>query len=175
MEDKEHTYTGIQLRGADMIAIIAAIDRRHGIGYRGQLLFHIKEDMKRFRDLTMGNAILMGRRTYDSLPHGALPGRRNMVVSRTTRSIPGCEVYGSITDAITAYRKVQSAEDLYIIGGEEIYRQTISLADRLYLTEINATAPHADAFFPEYNDFTCKEEEAHDGYRFRMYEKMNNK
>ena len=140
-----------------VISIIACITKNRAIGNNNQLLFHIKEDMKRFRTLTMGHTILMGRMTFDSLPQGALPGRRNIVVSRTLSHIEGCEVYPSIKRALAA---CQGEKEVFIIGGANIYEQTLPIADRLYLTIIDTSIANADAFFPSIvmNEWEFKEE-----------------
>ncbi len=130
-----------------MLSIIACISKgNRAIGYNNQLLYHIKEDMVRFKELTIGHTIIMGRKTYESLPHGALPKRRNLVVSKTLREIPGCEVVSSIEEAWKA-----EGEEIFVIGGESIYRQAIPLADKLYLTIVDDEPQQADTFFPSFN------------------------
>ena len=129
-----------------MLTLIAAIDRRRAIGYQNKLLYWLPNDLKRFKALTTGHTIIMGRRTFESLPKGALPHRRNIVLSRHQAECPGAEVYPSLEEAL---RHCAPDEDIYIIGGASVYAQAISLADRLCLTEIDAEAPQADAFFPE--------------------------
>lgn len=130
-----------------MISIIAAVDRRMGIGYENKLLFWLPNDLKRFKALTTGHTIIMGRKTFESLPKGALPNRRNIVLS-TRRDIrcPGAEVFPSLEEAL---KTVHRSEQVYIIGGASVYRQALPLADSLCLTEIDAEAPEADACFPE--------------------------
>lgn len=150
------------------INIIAAIDTNRAIGYRNKLLFHIDEDMKRFRQLTIGHTIIMGRRTYESLPGGALPQRRNIIVSSTLASVDNGEVYKSIDEALAACR---GEEEIFIIGGEAIYRATIGMADRLYLTIIYKTAKNADAWFPEYDGWHMTECIKKKGYSFSVFEK----
>ena len=133
------------------ISIIAAIDHKRAIGFENKLLFWLPADLKRFKALTTGNTIIMGRKTFDSLPKGALPNRRNLVLSRNADThCEGAEVFGSLQEALE-----HCPEDthLYVIGGESIYRQAFPLADELCLTEIDAEAAKADAFFPEI-DFT---------------------
>ncbi len=126
------------------VSIIAAIDRRGGIGRHGDLLYHISADLRRFKALTMGNTIVMGRRTFESLPKGALPGRRNIVVTRQSGyKAEGAETAGNIREAIA-----MAATPVFIIGGGQIYAQAIGLADRLELTVIDAASDEADTFFP---------------------------
>lgn len=128
-----------------MLTLIAAIDRRRAIGYQNKLLYRLPNDMKRFKALTTGHTIIMGRRTFDSLPKGALPNRRNIVLSRQNIECPGAEVYPSLEEAL---RHCTPDEDIYIIGGASVYAQAMPWADRLCLTEIEAEAQQADAFFP---------------------------
>ncbi len=130
-----------------MISIIAAVDRRMAIGYRNKLLFWLPNDLKRFKTLTTGHTIVMGRKTFESLPKGALPNRRNIVLSSNANAAcPGAEVFTSLEEAL---RHCSGDEEVYIIGGESVYRQALPLADRLCLTEIDAEAPQADAYFPQ--------------------------
>lgn len=129
-----------------MIHIIAAVDRCMGIGYRNSLLFRLPNDLKRFKELTTGHTVIMGRKTFESLPKGALPNRRNIVLTTACdAAFDGAEVCRSLAEALAQCR---SDEHIYIIGGESVYRQALPLADELCLTEINAEAPRADAFFP---------------------------
>ena len=131
-----------------MLSIIACISKANrAIGYQNRLLYHIKSDLTRFRELTTGHAIIMGRKTYESLPHGALPHRRNIVVSHNLKEIEGCEVYPSLKEAVEA----AGTEEIFIIGGESIYRQILPEAHKLYLTVVDDAPQQADAFFPEIN------------------------
>lgn len=129
------------------ISIIAAIDRKSAIGFENKLLFWIPADLKRFKELTTGNTIIMGRKTFESLPKGALPNRRNLVLSRRADlHLEGAEVFSTLQEAIDS---CPENTHIYIIGGESLYRQAIFLAHELCMTEIDATAAQADAFFPE--------------------------
>lgn len=130
-----------------MISIIAAIDRRRAIGYQNKLLYWLPNDLKRFKALTTSHTIVMGRKTFESFPKGALPNRRNIVLStQAGLQLPGAEVFGSLDEAL---RHCNPDEEIFIIGGASLYQQAISIADRLYLTEIDAETTQADAFFPE--------------------------
>ncbi len=132
-----------------MIHIIVAIDQNRAIGLGGDMLFHIREDLRRFKALTMGHTLVMGRKTFDSLPSGALPGRRNIVITRNEHwSAPGAERAASLADAIA----LAGDSEIYIIGGGEIYAQALPLADVLDLTQIHAAAPEADTYFPPFAD-----------------------
>ena len=143
-----------------MLSIIACISQSNrAIGYQNRLLYHIKSDLTRFRELTTGHAIIMGRKTYESLPNGALPHRRNIVVSRSMKEMEGCEVYPNLEAALKAAEG--EFGETFIIGGESIYRQSLPAARKLYLTvvddtavndaEVNDAPQQADAFFPEIN------------------------
>lgn len=128
------------------IIIIAAVDRNHAIGLHNQLLFYLPADLKRFKQLTTGHTIVMGRRTFESLPKGALPNRRNIVLTRQSGlTFPGAETFASLDEAMA---HAADGERLYIIGGASVYKQAIASAHRLCLTEIQAAAPEADAYFP---------------------------
>ena len=132
-----------------MLSIIACISQTNrAIGYQNRLLYHIKSDLTRFRELTTGHTIIMGRKTYESLPNGALPHRRNIVVSNSMKEMKGCEVYPNLEAALKA---AESPQETFIIGGESIYRQSLHVARKLYLTVVDDTPQQADAFFPEIN------------------------
>lgn len=129
-----------------MISIIVAVSDDWGIGKGNDLLWHIPGDMKRFRKLTMGRSVIMGKKTWESLPKRPLAGRKNIVLT----DIPG----ESIADAVTAY-SIEDAlagcdrdEEVFVIGGGSIYRQFMPLADRLYITHVHKKAS-ADVYFPE--------------------------
>lgn len=134
-----------------MLNIIACISKKHrAIGYQNRLLYAIPSDMTRFRMLTTGHSIIMGRKTYESLPNGALPNRRNIVISKTREQITGCEVFASLEEAL-AGRKEAEEEECFIIGGASIYEQALPFTDKLYLTIVEKEPEAADTFFPEIN------------------------
>ena len=134
-----------------MLSIIACISKVHrAIGYKNRLLYAIPSDMTRFRMLTTGHTIIMGRKTFESLPNGALPNRRNIVISKTREQITGCEVCSSLEEALAA-RKEATEDECFIIGGASIYEQALPFADKLYLTIVEKEPEHADTFFPEIN------------------------
>lgn len=141
------------------IHIIAAVARNRAIGYQNQLLYYLPEDLKRFKKITSGHTIIMGLNTYKSLPNGALPNRRNIVLARSVSQLEGCECHDSIDKALAA---CCNEEDIYIIGGQSIYRLFIEKADTLLLTEINDTPEKADTFFPEYDNWKECEREHHE-------------
>lgn len=135
-----------------VVTIIVAVARDGAIGRRGDLLFHISDDLRRFKRLTMGHPIVMGRKTFESFPKGPLPGRTNIVVTRSgDYDGRGATVAGSLDEAL----KIAAAEEtgrIFIIGGGEIYRQAFGIADALELTAIDAAVDDADTFFPAVND-----------------------
>ena len=141
-----------------MISIIAAVARNRAIGFQNKIIYWLPNDLKRFKQLTTGHTIIMGRNTYLSLPKGALPNRRNVVLSTTVKAIPGCDVYPTLEAALQSCR---SDEDVYIIGGASVYQQALPLADRLCLTEIDDTPEQADTFFPDYSQWRVDKKEAH--------------
>lgn len=164
------------------IAIIVAMGRNRAIGYRNRLPWSIPEDMAHFKQLTMGHTIIMGRHTFYSLPHGALPGRRNMVVSRTVESIPGCEVFPSLESALEACNAPSghsvgdaqgaSADNtVFVIGGASVYEQALPWASVIYLTRVDDSLANADAFFPEIDmsQWTEIKKEKHTGFSFITY------
>lgn len=129
-----------------MLSIICALAQNNAIGYNNRLLYRLSADLKRFKELTTGHTIIMGRKTYESLPKGALPNRRNIVLTRNSSAqYEGCEVFTSLQAALDACKP---EEQVFIIGGESVYAEALPLADRLYLTHIDATPTQADAFFP---------------------------
>ena len=132
-----------------MISIIVAISQNGAIGYKGDLIYHLSADLKRFKSLTTGHTVIMGRKTFQSLPKGALPNRRNIVLTRQQGiSFEGTEVFTSITEALA---HCTPDEKIYVIGGAQIYSQALELADELEITLVHATPREADTFFPDYN------------------------
>lgn len=131
-----------------MIHIIVAAGKRGEIGYKNQLLCHLSADLKNFKELTMGHTVLMGRKTWDSLPKKPLPNRRNIVISRNCNlQVEGAEVF---TTPEAALETVRVGEEVFIIGGEQIYQLFVNKADIIHLTRIQAEF-EADAYFPEIN------------------------
>jgi len=128
-----------------MISIIVAIAEDNGIGYKNELLWHLPEDMKRFRKLTLGHTVIMGKKTWESLPKKPLSGRKNIIITDDPldRFESGLAAY-SIEDALS---KCEVNEEIFIIGGGSIYRQFMAVADRLLITHIHKKTP-ADIYFP---------------------------
>ena len=113
------------------ISIIAAIGRNNELGKQNELIWRIKEDLKRVKELTMDHPIIMGRKTFDSIGH-PLPGRTNIVITRSSKNIDGCLVFDSLEKAINAARAIDP-EEIFIFGGASIYTEAIPFTDRLYL------------------------------------------
>lgn len=130
-------------------SIVVAMGQDSSIGQGGALMWRLSDDLKRFKALTMGHPIVMGRKTYESLPKGALPGRRNIVISRSLRTLPDAEVYPSLQEAYTEL-ETSGVEECFIIGGGELYSASLAQCDRMYLTLVAATFPQADTHFPEW-------------------------
>ncbi|KAA0695128.1 dihydrofolate reductase [Halopseudomonas laoshanensis] len=132
------------------IALIAAMGRNHVIGRDNQLPWHLPEDLKYFRSMTWGKPIVMGRKTFDSLGR-PLPGRTNIVITRQSGlQLPGASVQGSVDAALEQAGRqalLDGVDEIMVIGGENLYRQMLDRADRLYLTLVDAE-PEGDAWFP---------------------------
>ena len=129
--------------------MIAAVAKNRAIGFENKLIYWLPNDLKRFKALTTGHTIVMGRKTFESLPKGALPNRRNCVLTTSTKELPGCECFACWDDFI---KSCNPDEDIYIIGGASLYTNLLNKADRLCLTEIDDTPAQADTFFPKYKE-----------------------
>lgn len=128
------------------ISMIAAIGKNRELGKNNDLIWHFKEDMKFFRETTTGNTVVMGRKTFESLPH-ALPNRRNVVITTNKDYVAeGAEVVTSVKEAI----ELTKNDNVFIIGGGKIYNEFLKYSDKLYLTEIDAECKDADTFFPAF-------------------------
>lgn len=153
------------------ISIIAAIGFNRELGKNNALLWHISEDLKRFRELTIGHTVIMGRKTFESIKE-PLKRRLNIVISRDTLlRIRGCIVAHSLEDALNQAKEAEK-EEIFIIGGGQIYERAIKYADKLYLTLIQETS-EADTFFPDYSEFkkvVAKEEGEEKGQKFTFIE-----
>lgn len=136
--------------------LIVAIDRRGAIGRGGSLLYNISADMRRFKALTSGGTVIMGRKTFESLPNGALPNRRNLVITtQSDYSAEGIETFSCLEEALAA----ANGENVFVIGGARVYRDALPLADAILLTIIDDEAANPDTFFPPIplNDFVIRE------------------
>lgn len=153
-----------------MLSIIAVIGKNRELGEKNQLLWHVPGDLPRFKQLTMGHPILLGRKTYESIGR-PLPGRTNIVISRhVSFTAQGVTVATSLDDAIDIAHASPGSEEIFVIGGGQIYAQAIDRADRLYLTIVVAGAPTADTYFPDYSRFKkmiLDESHSEEGITFR--------
>ena len=131
------------------LSAIVVIAENSAIGKNNDLLCHLPADLKHFKELTMGHTIIMGRRTFESLPKGALPGRENIVVTRNADyQAAGAVVCHSVDEAL---QKASMPGERFIIGGAQLYAATIDKVDMLHLTELHASFADADTFFPQIN------------------------
>jgi dihydrofolate reductase len=141
-----------------IVSIIAAMDRKRGIGVDNKLPWRLSADLKRFRELTMGHHIIVGRKTFESIGR-PLPGRRMIVVTRDRNyKAEGCDLAHSVEDAVNLARE-RGESETFICGGAEIYAQSIDVADRMYLTLVAAEVA-ADTFFPEFDEQEWGERES---------------
>ena len=158
-----------------MLILVAAVAKNNAIGKSNDLPWYLPEDLKHFKEITKGKTVLMGRKTFESIMARLgkpLPNRLNIVITRQPDyEVPeGVEVYQNIEKAVAAH----VGEDIYVIGGGEIYRQTVGMASRMYLTLIDKEVEGADAFFPEISGDQWREAERedHEEYSFVTYEKV---
>ena len=168
-----------------MLSLIVATAQNNAIGRNNELLWHISEDLKYFKSTTTGHPVIMGRKTYESIGR-PLPGRRNIVVTRGTIEMPqvknpqttSFEVSNNLDEVISLARN--SENEFFVMGGGELYKQTFSCADRLYITKIYAEAEGADTFFPVVDEAEWKvvkegerltDEENGIEFQFIVYEK----
>ncbi|MBQ5995117.1 MAG: dihydrofolate reductase [Clostridia bacterium] len=129
------------------VSIIAAVGKNLELGKGNDLIWRFKEDMKFFKETTTGSTVIMGRKTFESLPR-ALPNRRNIVVSKNKSfKAEGAEVVCGVKEAL----ELAGDDNIFVIGGAKIYEQFLSIADKLYLTEIDAECSDADVYFPEFD------------------------
>ncbi|MFJ1269745.1 dihydrofolate reductase [Legionella lytica] len=147
-----------------IISLIAALDEADGIGINNQLLCHLPADLQHFKTITMGKPIIMGRKTYESIGR-PLPGRLNIVLTRSSLSIEGVEVFHSLEKALV---ETKNYSEVMIIGGEQLFKDALSKATRLYLTRIHHQFT-ADVFFPNIDEnlWVCIDE------AFRQHDEKN--
>ena len=143
-----------------MLSIIVAVNKNHGIGFQNKLLYWLPNDLKRFKALTTGHPIIMGRKTFESLPKGALPNRRNIVLSRQDVHFDGAETFHTLEEALAT---CNPEDEAFIIGGASLYQEAMKVADKLYITEIDDAEKEADVFFPSLstNEWEEKSRECH--------------
>lgn len=154
-----------------VISIIVAMGKNREIGAKNSLMWHIPGELPRFKQITMGHPIIMGRKTFESIGR-PLPGRANIVITRDTNFVrEGIIVCSSVEEAIERAKIAPSPEEIFIIGGGQIYGQALRLTDRLYLTLVDKEYPDADAFFPEYEEFdkmVSEEEGESEGLKYKF-------
>lgn len=155
------------------ISLIAAIGKNRELGKDNKLLFSLPEDMKRFRTLTSGHTVIMGRKTFESIGH-PLPNRLNIIISRSLSiKTPNEEnlIYVTSIEKALEIAKQNENDEIFIIGGGQIYSLGIKYADKLYLTFVDREVPNADVFFPEYKEFnkiTFEEEGEENGLKYKF-------
>ncbi len=154
------------------IILIAVHNQKNVIGRNGAVPWHLPEDLKRFKALTTGHTVLMGRKTFESIGK-PLPDRRNIIISHRTNRIEGIEIFSSIKDALSS---CLSSENVFVIGGGEIFRQTLSIADELKMTVVD-NVEDGDTYFPEYQHLIGKEfnlfsEEERERFVFRDFVRL---
>jgi dihydrofolate reductase len=159
-----------------MVSIIEAMGNNRELGFKNKLLWHLPDDLQRFKELTRGHTVIMGRKTYDSIGR-PLPERKNIIITRNPDyEAPGCTFADSMEAALA---EAKDDPEIFIIGGAEIYKLALPYADRLYLTLVDAQ-PEADVFFPEFNESEWqliktephgKDEKHPYSFVFKIYEK----
>ena len=130
-----------------MVSVIVAVAENGVIGDKNSLLWHISEDLRNFKRITSGHPVVMGRKTFESLGR-PLPNRKNVVITRQDIEIEGCEVAHSLEEALAMF---SADEEIFIIGGAQIYREAMPIADRFYLTRVHHSY-EGDTSFPEWNE-----------------------
>ncbi len=163
-----------------MISLIAAIGKNNELGKKNALLWNMPTDTKFFRDTTAGHTVIMGQKTLESMGGKPLPKRRNIVVTRNKDfKAEGVEISNSLEDTMASFKNTD--EEVFVVGGGEIYKQTINGADRLYITHVDGEFPDADAYFPEiipilWNEVSREEHQKDEknpyNYTFSVYEKL---
>lgn len=163
-----------------MISAIVAVAKNGVIGKEGGLPWYLPAELARFKEVTMGHPIIMGRKTHESIGR-ALPGRTNIIVTRnSTFHVEGCIVVGSLNRALEAAKKAEGNEEIFIIGGVNVYEQAMPLADRLYLTKVHANIP-GDKIFrynpSDWREISCEKHSADESnqynFEFTILERKN--
>ena len=154
-----------------MISAIAIISKNRGLGLNNKLLFHIPGELPRFKAITSGHPVIMGRKTHESIGR-LLPNRTNIIISRNPDFVVnGAVMVSSLDEAIEAAKKSDGAKEIFILGGGQIFHEALPIVDRLYLTVVDAEVP-ADTFFPAYSEFTkviAKEEKSDWDYPYTFF------
>jgi dihydrofolate reductase len=138
--DQQSPYRNKQM----IITIVVATAENHAIGKDNKLLWYLPNDLKHFKTITSGHTVIMGRKTYDSVGK-PLPNRRNIIITRQQIDIPGCEVVNSLEEAVALCK---TEEEVFIVGGAEIYRQAMAITNKIYLTIVHQNF-EGDTYFPD--------------------------
>lgn len=153
------------------ISIVVAVDENNGIGKGGKLLFHIPEDVARFKKITTGHPVIMGRKTFEIDIGRCLPNRSNIIVSRNEDfKVEGAVVVNSLLKAIEEAKEMPGSEEIFIIGGGQIFEQAMDVVDKIYLTKVEGKY-NCDTFFPDYSIFrkvVREESRSSNGYKYRF-------
>ena len=163
-----------------MISAIVAVDNNWGIGFNGDLLEHIPEDLKYFKALTSGHVVVMGRKTWDSLPKKPLPDRLNIVITSQERHFGEMTAFIPFSEAVSRMTHIDSDEEWFIIGGGQIYEELLPLCDRVYVTKIYKNHDQVDTYFPnldesdEWAPATCSDihQQGDLMYQFWQYDRI---
>ena len=164
-----------------MISAIVAVDENFGIGFNGDLLEHIPEDLKRFKQLTTNKTIIMGRKTWESLPNKPLPDRLNIVVTSKERSFEEMTVFTSFEEVYSRATHIMPEDEWFIIGGGSIYKEFLPICDKVYLTKIMVSHENVDTYFPNIelmDNWSCIEQseikQYNDiSYQFKTYSRIS--
>ena len=164
-----------------MISAIVAVDENFGIGFNGDLLEHIPEDLKRFKQLTTNKTIIMGRKTWESLPNKPLPDRLNIVITSKERSLGEMTVFTSFEEVYSRATHIMPEDEWFIIGGGSIYKEFLPICDKVYLTKIMVSHENVDTYFPNIelmDNWKCIEQseikQYNDiSYQFKTYSRIS--
>ena len=164
-----------------MISAIVAVDEDFGIGFNGNLLEHIPEDLKRFKQLTTNKTIIMGRKTWESLPNKPLPDRLNIVITSKERSLGEMTVFTSFEEVYSRVTHIMPEDEWFIIGGGSIYKEFLPICDKVYLTKIMVSHENVDTYFPNIelmDNWKCIEQseikQYNDiSYQFKTYSRIS--
>lgn len=166
-----------------MISLVVAASENNAIGLDNSLLWKLPNDMKFFKNLTWGMPVIMGRKTFESMASKPLPGRINIVISRNPEALPVMENVWPASSLEQALELARSSDcrEAFVIGGGDIYKQSIAMANRIYMTRVHASYPDADTFFPTIDDSLFRIENAIDmpadekhaqAYRFETWQRV---
>ena len=163
-----------------MISAIVAVDNNWGIGFNGDLLEHIPDDLKHFKELTTNHVVIMGRKTWDSLPNKPLPNRLNFVITRSQRKFGEMTAFIHMNELISRMKTVEDDEEWFIIGGGAIYEELLPFCNRVYITKIYKNHENVDTYFPNLdktNDWIATEKSSiceynNLSYQFWQYDRI---